>query len=182
MVIRRILILTTFWAWLPGCEGEYFPTCRSIECDPCLECDHLAGYYEGWMTDFENSCLDMDIGMPDQPWSLSVPEVKYDGELDQSYIEFELTEDLGGGVYKGIVCAPEQDEEALSYSFCLNFSYPGMVEQDHQTTEGAFIERGTQPIEFEGVVWNKKTDPTDQECVISAKAHAVMVDVGDGSQ
>jgi len=174
-IIRGALAMTIVLAWLQGCEGDQFPTCRSIECDPCLECEQLVGYYEGWMTDFKNSCLDIDIDVPDQAWSLSVPEVKYDGDLDQSYIEIELLDEFGGGVHRGIVCAPEQEDEALSYSFCLSFSYPGMVEQDFQTTEGRFIERGTQPIEFEGMVWNKKKDPTDQECIISAKAHATMV-------
>lgn len=166
MKIERFMVamLVLALGMIAGCKGG-FPKCHG-KCDPCLDCDHLIGSYQGYMHYVSNDCLgDIDPGLPDQPYSLSFDEILTDPDTGRTYLEFDMTY-LGYGVAQGGLCAPKEKDGELLYGFCMNFTYDSAVTSglDQQTTSGDFIEAADGSLRFEGWLHSQAHDPVNDTC------------------
>ncbi len=156
---------------LVACGEGGFPNCNGIDCAPCLECDSLIGSYSGWMTDFENDCLEgIDPGMEDQPWGLIIDAIEHDAAGERTHVEIDMTEQ-GYGVVEAAVCAPQEAEGERRYEFCMSFEFDSMLttKPNRQTVAGTFIEGATGPIRFEGRIHNLMRDPINEKCHVKAR-------------
>lgn len=173
-----VVILVLSMGVMAGCKGG-FPKCKGGKCDPCLDCENLIGAYSGWMSYVSNDCLgEIDPGLSDQPWSLSVEEILTDEDSGTTYLQFDMTE-MGYGVVQAGLCGPKEEDGELHHTFCMHMTNSSAVTMGivQQTTTGVFIEAADGSLRFEGMLHNQTRDPINDTCHVRYTVTADKVPV-----